>query len=124
MTRSGRASARRAKRRNERIRAFAATVAVVAVLGFGVVIGTLSPGEKRMTPPVDDVALSLRFGSVLFVPLSGNLCRRSEIDNETWLLHNRDYLDCDKAVQQATEGQRKKWSTDRVEAIRSGLSKR
>lgn len=124
MTRSGRASARRAKRRNERIRAFAAAVAVLAVLGFGVVIGTLSPGEKRMTPPVDDVALSLRFGSVLFVPLSGNLCRRSEIDNETWLLHNRDYLDCDKAVQQATEGQRKKWSTDRVEAIRSGLSKR
>lgn len=124
MTRSGRASARRAKRRNERIRAFAAAVAVLAVLGFGVVIGTLSPGEKRMAPPVDEVALSLRFGSVLFVPLSGNLCRRSEIDNETWLLHSRDYLDCDKAVQQATEGQRKKWSTDRVEAIRSGLSKR
>jgi hypothetical protein len=40
----------------------------------------------------------LRNGSLLFVPIGGNICRRRWIDNTTWTLRDGGEVECDREV--------------------------
>jgi hypothetical protein len=77
--------------------------------------GTGESGEEYLTT-----------GSVLFVPLQGNVCRKRLIDNKTWLMRDMGYVVCDDAVS---------WNANmipttsysplaRVDAIRNGFVKK
>ncbi len=65
-------------------------------------------------------------GSVLFVPLQGNVCRERLIDNKTWVMRDKGYVVCDEAVSwNANTVPTTTYSpTARVDAIRSGFTKK
>jgi len=64
----------------------------------------------------------LATGSILFVPLEGNVCRKRLIDNKTWLIRDRGYVICDEAVSWNTNVQGRPYTaTTRVDAIRNGF---
>jgi uncharacterized protein (AIM24 family) len=68
----------------------------------------------------------LTTGSVLFVPLQGNICRKRLIDNKTWLMRDKGYVVCDEAVSwNANTIPTTTYSPSaRVDAIRSGFVKK
>jgi uncharacterized protein (AIM24 family) len=68
----------------------------------------------------------LATGSVLFVPMEGNICRERLIDNKTWFIRDKGYVACDEAVS---------WNANtvatttyspvaRVDAIRNGFARK
>jgi hypothetical protein len=95
------------------------------LVALSLVVGSISrmPAASP-ADTADEIKLSLRTGSVLFMAPDGYRCRQSLIDNATWLIRENGFVDCDSAISQITSSQRQKWSADRVEAIRSGLSGR
>jgi hypothetical protein len=40
----------------------------------------------------------LREGSILFVPIGNNMCRRRWIDNEKWTMRDGDEVECESAA--------------------------
>jgi hypothetical protein len=68
----------------------------------------------------------LATGSVLFVPLQGNICRERLIDNKTWLMRDKGNVVCDEAVSwNANTIPTTTYSPSaRVDAIRSGFVKK
>jgi hypothetical protein len=68
---------------------------------------------------------TLTTGSILFVPMEGNLCRKCLIDNKTWLMRDKGYVTCDEAVSWNANIQARPYSaTTRVGAIRDGFVKK
>lgn len=66
----------------------------------------------------------LTTGSILFVPLQGNVCRQRLIDNKTWMMRDKGYVICDEAVSWNATAQGPSYSPlSRVDAIRSGFFK-
>src|SRR3954468_13982074 len=66
-----------------------------------------------------DAAGTLRSGSILFVPIEGNVCRRRVIDNETWRLRDNGFVECDEAVTWNSGAENQKYFVAvRVDAIR------
>jgi hypothetical protein len=64
----------------------------------------------------------LTTGSILFVPLQGNICRQRLIDNRTWLMRDKGYVICDEAVSWNASTQGVPYSPlSRVDAIRGGF---
>jgi hypothetical protein len=69
-----------------------------------------------------DAAGTLRSGSILFVPIEGNVCRRRVIDNETWRLRDNGFVECDEAVTWNSGAENQKYFVAvRVDAIRAGF---
>jgi hypothetical protein len=66
---------------------------------------------------------NLTTGSVLFVPVEGNVCRRRFIDNRTWALRDAGHVVCDEAVSWNSAAPAQPWSApSRIEAIRHGFN--
>jgi hypothetical protein len=66
----------------------------------------------------------LTTGSILFVPMEGNVCRERLIDNKTWRMRDKGYVVCDEAVSWNAHTKGPSYSpTSRVDAIRSGFFK-
>ncbi|MBV6487644.1 MAG: hypothetical protein KJZ73_16005 [Pseudorhodoplanes sp.] len=64
-------------------------------------------------------------GSILFVPDTGNVCRRRLIDNRTWAIRDDGYVLCEDAASGLLGHNAGQYSaTSRVEAIREGFLKR
>jgi len=64
----------------------------------------------------------LRSGSILFVPIEGNVCRRRVIDNETWRMRDDGFIECDEAVTWNSGAENQKYFVAvRVDAIRAGF---
>lgn len=67
----------------------------------------------------------LTTGSILFVPLQGNICRQRLIDNKTWMMRDKGYVMCDEAVSWNANTQGSPYSPlSRVDAIRGGFFKK
>ncbi len=85
--------------------------------GAGHAKQTSGPGEGAETG--DDY---LTTGSILFVPMEGNLCRKRLIDNKTWFMRDKGYVICDEAVSWNANIQAQPYSAvTRVDAIRNGF---
>ena len=81
-----------------------------------------APGSGAGDQSGDDY---LTTGTILFVPLQGNVCRKRLIDNKTWLMHDKGYVTCDEAVSWNAGSQGVSYSpTSRVDAIRGGFFKK
>lgn len=94
------------------------------VFALSAVASTVARSRIDAAPSIDERALALRNGAILFVAPDGHPCRQKVIDNATWLIREGGTVDCEAALSQLTSAQRQKWSSERVEAIRSGLTGR
>jgi hypothetical protein len=115
---------RRRGRREDKFGLTFAFAAAAAVFALSAVAGTIARSRIEPSLSIDAQAAALRSGSILFVAPDGYPCRHKVIDNATWLIRDSGNVNCEAALSQITSQQRQKWSTDRVEAIRSGLTGR
>ena len=115
---------RRGRKRREENSGRAIAVGGIAVLlGLCLAVGGLARERGNADLALEQQsALALRTGAVLFVAPGGQPCRQKLIDNDTWLIRDFGAVDCDLAASRITNQKRQKWSSERAEAIRSGLS--
>ena len=79
-------------------------------------------GAPDRSPQFDD---DLTTGSILFVPDTGNVCRRRLIDNRSWTIRVDGYGRCDDAASGLMAQRAGQYSaTSRVDAIRGGFFRR
>lgn len=96
-----------------------------AALGLGTALqqpfqlGLLFAGKGPGLPQADE---DLSTGSVIFVPILGNMCRKKVIDNATWRIRDIGPVECRTALGQG--GNQSGWSTSRVDIIRNGFYSR
>ena len=110
----------------DRRRGIIACACLFAMLTAGIVLGghATKPAASSGTNPKGETASAgnRQAGSILFVPIQGNVCRKRVIDNGTWRLRDDGYVTCDEAVTWNSEVQSQKYSvTERVDQIRAGF---
>jgi len=74
---------------------------------------------QAATTQADD---GLSTGSIIFVPVLGNVCRKRLIDNATWRIRDFGLIECRTALN--PHAQESGWSASRVDVIRSSFYKR
>ncbi len=98
---------------------------VAGLLALGVFVNAGLRGNADLDRTgIAEFEAIMRTGSILFVPFTGNLCRRKMIDNVSGAIWDAGFVDCDIAVAQAVAKQQRQWTAQRVEEIRAGLAKR
>jgi hypothetical protein len=98
------------------------------VIGYGVHVH-FTQAAARMEARNLQMALAaseaLSTGSVLFVPESGDMCRRRWIDNATWTLRDGGEIRCDEAATWSAENHLRKYQAGaRIDAIRGVFQSR
>lgn len=84
-------------------------------------------GSWRITgngPGLTQADDELATGSIIFVPVLGNNCRKKLIDNATWRIRDSGPVDCRVALARGAHGNESGWSTSRVDIIRNGFYSR
>lgn len=117
---------KKSKRRSgDTPRVILASCGVAGLLALGVFVNAgLRENVEIDRAAIIEFEAMMRTGSILFVPFSGNLCRRKTIDNVSGKIWDIGLIDCDAAVAQSIKNQQRQWMNQRVEEIRSGLAKR
>jgi hypothetical protein len=111
----------------DRRRVIITCAGLFAMLAVAIVLGghhaAKTAGPSGANPKGETASAGERHaGSVLFVPVQGNVCRKRVIDNATWRLRDDGYVTCDEAVTWNSEAQNQKYSvTERVDQIRAGF---
>ena len=109
--------------RPDLVRALLACLALAAVIGLAVFLGTGTPQATRVaSAPLAQSDDDLTTGSIVFVPILGNRCRKRLIDNATWHIRDDGEVDCSTALSQSTNAH-PRWSAARVDVIRKGFRK-
>jgi hypothetical protein len=99
----------------------------LASLGVGMVIQQFPWGSIRFAgkgPGLGQADDDLATGSIIFVPILGNTCRKKVIVNATWQIHDKGVVDCRAALAQGAYGNQLGWSATRVDIIRDAFNKR
>ena len=115
------------RRDNLRALAICLLFGAAATAGLGIVIRQGPLGSIRIAANgsgyghADD---DLATGSIIFVPILGNTCRKKLIDNATWQIRDSGLVDCRAALAQNTYGKQLGWSASRVDVIRHGFYNR
>jgi hypothetical protein len=117
------------RRDNRRALAICLLFATVASIGLGSVIQQHAPsiGNLRIAghgPGFTQGDDELATGSVIFVPVLGNNCRKKLIDNATWRIRDSGPVDCRAALARGANANESGWSTSRVDIIRNGFYNR
>jgi hypothetical protein len=100
----------------------AASIGLGSVIQQAPSIGTLRiAGNGPGFTQADD---ELATGSVIFVPVLGNDCRKKLIDNATWYIRDSGPVDCRAALARGAHANESGWSTSRVDIIRNGFYSR
>jgi hypothetical protein len=104
-------------------RAALASGFVVALCVLAAVIAGWSQSSPSPAPrPHAAGAADLSTGSLLVVSPTGNLCRERTIDNSTWLIRNKGWVDCDEALaKSANSGNDVRSPGSRLSIIREGF---
>ena len=114
-------------RDNRRAFAICLLFGTIATLGVGTVIQQAPSGSIRIVgngPGFGQTDDDLATGSIIFVPILGNTCRKRLIDNATWQIRDYGPVDCRAALARGAHGNELGWSTSRVDVIRHGFYKR
>jgi hypothetical protein len=86
--------------RNEIVRAVIAGGTLAGLFAAAFAIGSAGQGpslrETAFAPPQQSDE-ELTTGSIVFVPVLGNNCRRNTIDNRTWQVQERGTMHCTQA---------------------------
>lgn len=124
----GRDAKTRAKRRwfrRDDRHALEIGAAFVAVLISGAVFmireAPRSAPRTVAAAPADD---DLTTGSIIFMPVAGDICRNHLIDNATWMIRDNGVVDCRTALARYAPPRRVGWSPARIDVIRAGFSGR
>ena len=116
------------RRDNRRALAICLLFGAVASIGLGSVIQQApSIGNLRIAgngPGLTQGDDELATGSIIFVPILGNNCRKKLIDNATWRIRDSGPVDCRTALARGTNANEFGWSTSRVDVIRNGFYNR
>jgi hypothetical protein len=84
----------------DRYRALGACTALACILTFADMGGYLSPPQLPSSPQLETGDTRYATGTMIIVPTEGNVCQRRVIDNATWRVHDKGYVDCDSALSQ------------------------
>jgi hypothetical protein len=96
-------------------------VVVLCVLA-GVIAGWSQSTPSAAPRPLAAGAPDLSMGSMLVVSPTGTLCRERTIDNSTWLIRNKGWVDCDEALaKSANSGNDVRSPGSRLSIIREGF---
>jgi len=115
------------RRDNRRALAICLLFGGVAFVGLGTVIQQAPTTSIRIAangPGYAQVDDELATGSIIFVPILGNTCRKKLIDNATWQIRDSGPVDCRAALARGAYGNQLGWSTSRVDVIRNGFYNR
>lgn len=114
------------RRDNRRALAICLLFGSVAALGVGTVMRQAPWGSIRIGngPGYGQSEDDLATGSIIFVPVLGNTCRKKLIDNATWRIRDDGLVDCRAAFAQGAHGNQLGWPATRVDIIRHGFYKR
>ena len=88
-------------RDNRRAFAICLLFGTIATLGVGTVIQQAPSGSIRIFgngPGFGQTDDDLATGSIIFVPILGNTCRKRLIDNATWQIRDYGPVDCRAAL--------------------------
>jgi hypothetical protein len=99
----------------------------LATIGLGSVIPQVPTTSLRIAfngPGIVDRDDDLATGSIIFVPILGNTCRKKLIDNATWRIRDSGPVDCRAALAQGAHGNQLGWSASRVDLVRNGFYNR
>lgn len=129
MPTDGKSRSRRSgfRRDNRRALAICLLFGSVATVGLGTVIQQAPSGSIRLSgngPGFGQTDDDLATGSIIFVPILGNTCRKKLIDNATWQIRDSGLVDCRAALARGAHGNQLGWSTSRVDIIRNGFYSR
>ena len=94
------------------------------VVGLGTVIRHAPTTPLRAAVAGDHVDDDLTTGSIIFVPILGNTCRKRLIDDATWQFRDQGLVECRAALAESAQGRRLSWSSARVDVIRHGFFNR
>src|SRR5262249_10152137 len=115
------------RRDNRRALAVCLLFSGIAAVGVGTVIQQTPTGIIRIAgngPGYGQSDDDLATGSIIFVPLLGNTCRKKLIDNATWQIRDDGIVDCRTALARGAYGNQLGWSASRVDIIRNGFYSR
>ena len=101
-------------------RAVFACVVLAALFGLAMFMGTGGQTTSVASLAAGDDELTT--GSIVFVPLLGNRCRKRLIDNATWHIRDGGEVDCSAALSKSANPQMR-WSAARVDVISKGFRK-
>jgi hypothetical protein len=102
-----------------------ASTLLAGLFGLGLYVGGNVPG-KEFVPvlPPDREADGMATGSIVFVPLLGNRCRQSTIDNATWRIEFKGIVDCHAALYGQRADNLGGFTAARLDVVREGFRKR
>jgi hypothetical protein len=87
-----------------------------------VVIASRFQGASLIAPPHVSTEAELRTGSLLVVSPLGERCRERLIDNSTWRIHDKGWVDCEEALaKSANANAESRASGSRLAIIRDGF---
>lgn len=115
------------RRDNRRALAICLLFGAIATAGVGTVIQQSPFGSIRIAgkgPGYGQADDDLATGSIIFVPILGNTCRKKLIDNATWRIRDEGPVNCREALAGGTHGNQPGWSASRVDIIRNGFYNR
>ena len=117
------------RRDQQRGLAIAVSLAVVLgslLAGYGVQVRIADEAARKAHRAAQTAMATkeeLRTGSVLYVPVDGNVCRQRWIDNATWLVsHEGADVDCDEASNANAPNSAQQVGA-RMEALRGGFGR-
>jgi hypothetical protein len=100
----------------------------ILACGFGIAVcvgATIVASWTRVTvtsaPPSSASEADLSTGSVLVVSPTGDRCLERTIDNNTWLIRNKGWVDCDEALAKTKSGADSRMPGSRLDLIREGF---
>ncbi|HWF94284.1 MAG TPA: hypothetical protein VG291_04930 [Xanthobacteraceae bacterium] len=98
----------------------------ILACGFGIAVcvgATIVASWTRVTvtsaPTSSEADLST--GSMLVVPPAGDRCLERTIDNNTWVIRSKGWVDCDEALAKAKSGTDSRTPGSRLDLIREGF---
>ena len=114
------------RRDNRRALAICLLFGSFAAVGVGTVVRQAPWGSIRIGngPGYGQSDDDLATGSIIFVPILGNTCRKKLIDNATWQIRDDGLVDCRTALAPGAHGNQHGWSASRVDIIRNGFYNR
>jgi len=115
------------RRDNRRALAICLLFGAVGTAGLGTVIQQSPLGSIGIAgkgPGYGQTDDDLATGSIIFVPVLGNTCRKKLIDNATWYIRDIGPVDCREALARGAHGNQLGWSASRVDIIRNGFYSR
>jgi hypothetical protein len=99
----------------------------ILACGFGIAVcvgATIVASWTRVTvtaPRSSASEADLSTGSLLVVSPTGDRCLERTIDNNTWLIRNKGWVDCNEALAKGKSGADSRTAASRLDLIREGF---